>query len=308
KIGRIFSEGAAKWVAFFVSGKSEDAGQYPSIYMLDVADGSVVERIVLDAAASGVGGVPSGQPTVVDSDGNGYLDRIYIGTDKGLLYKVNIPDNPDAVDYGISHCVINLDFTDEASRTVDVDQQYHPIYGSPVVMIDNQISPEGLIDYDLKIFFGTGDSPYYDENINMAETQYHFFAYRDQSPKGECDQSAVSLEWLFELPPGHRIFASAFAAAGQIYFGTSTAETEDPCESVGGGYGLGKIFAFGMDGTQAFEQTVGNIIVAPLVQDEHLYIKTQSLGLQSFGDGEYNNKVRMGGFADFDIKYWREVF
>ena len=63
-----------------------------------------------------------------------------------------------------------------------------------------------------------------------------------------------------------------------------------------------------MDGTQAFEQTVGNIIVAPLVQDEHLYIKTQSLGLQSFGDGEYNNKVRMGGFADFDIKYWREVF
>jgi hypothetical protein len=32
KIGRIFSEGAAKWVAFFVSGKSEDAGAYPSIY------------------------------------------------------------------------------------------------------------------------------------------------------------------------------------------------------------------------------------------------------------------------------------
>jgi hypothetical protein len=45
KIGRIFSEGAAKWVAFFVSGKSEDASQYPSIYMLDIADGSVVERI-----------------------------------------------------------------------------------------------------------------------------------------------------------------------------------------------------------------------------------------------------------------------
>ena len=307
KIGRIFSEGAAKWVAFFVSGKTEDAGLYPSIYMLDVADGNVVERIVLDAAAGGVGGVPSGQPTVVDSDGNGYLDRIYIGTDKGLLYKVNIPDNPDGVDYGISHCVINLDFTDEASNTVDVDQRYHPIYGSPVVMIDNQISPEGLVDYDLKIFFGTGDSPYYDENINMAETQYHFFAYRDQSPKGECDQTAVSLDWFFELPPGHRIFASAFAAAGQIYFGTSTADTEDPCESLDGGYGLGKIFAFGMDGTQAFEQTVGNIIVAPLVQDEHVYIKTQSLGLQSFGDGEYNNRVRMRGFADFDIKYWREI-
>jgi hypothetical protein len=50
------------------------------------------------------------------------------------------------------------------------------------------------------------------------------------------------------------------------------------------------------------------MIVAPLVQDEHLYIKTQSGGLQSFGDGKYNNKVRRGGFADFGIKYWREVF
>ena len=32
---------------------------------------------------------------IVDSDGNGYLDRIYIGTDKGYLYKVNIPDDPE---------------------------------------------------------------------------------------------------------------------------------------------------------------------------------------------------------------------
>jgi Tfp pilus tip-associated adhesin PilY1 len=308
KIGRIFSEGAAKWVAFFVSGKSEDAGAYPSIYILDIADGSVVQRVVLDADASGAGGVPSGQPTAVDSDGNGYLDRIYIGTDKGLLYKVNIPDNPDAVEYGFSHCIINRDFTDDAFNTVDVSQQYHPIYGSPVVSIENQINAEGVIDYDLKIFFGTGDSPYYDENINMADTQYHFFAYRDENSKGECDQDAISLDWFFELPQGHRIFASAFAAAGQIYFGTSTSETEDPCETPAGGGNLGKIYAFSMDGTQAFEQTVGNIIIAPLVQDEHLYIKTQSSGLQSFGDGNYNNEVRMGGFADFDIKVWREVF
>jgi Tfp pilus tip-associated adhesin PilY1 len=275
KIGRIYSEGAAKWVAFFVSGRSEDAGAYPSIYMLDIVDGSVVERIVLDAAASGVGGVPSGQPTVVGSDGNGYLDRIYIGTDKGLLYKVNIPDNPDTVEYGINHCVINLDFTDDAFNTVDVSQQYHPIYGSPVVIIENDITAEGVIDYDLRVFFGTGDSPYYDENINMADTRYHFFAYRDESSKGQCDQDAVSLDWFFELPQGHRIFASAFAAAGQIYFGTSTSETEDPCETPAGGGNLGKIYAFDTEGTQVFSQTVGNMIVAPLVQDEHLYIKTQ---------------------------------
>jgi hypothetical protein len=308
KIGRIFAGGAAKWVVFFVSGKTEDPTLYPSIYILDIADGSLVDRVVLDADAGGVGGVPSGQPTAVDSDGNGYLDRIYIGTDKGLLYKVNIPDNPDAVEYGISHCVINQDFTDDASNTVPALQRNHPIYGSPVVVIDNQITEGGVIDYDLKIFFGTGDSPYYDEDINTADTRYYFFAYRDESPKGECDQNEVYLDWFFELPEGHRIFASAFAAAGQVYFGTSTSETEDPCETPNGAGNVGNIYAFSLDGTQNFEQTVGNMIVAPLVQDKHLYIKTQSNGLQSFGDGIYNNEVHMGGSAEFDLKYWREFF
>ena len=198
-------------------------------------------------------------------------------------------------------------FIDDVSNTVDAGQRYHPIYGSPVVVNKNQVT-EGVIDYDLRIFFGTGDSPYYDEDINTANTRYHFFAYRDESPKGECEQDMVFLDWFYELPEGHRIFASAFAAAGQVYFGTSTSETEDPCEAPNGAGNVGNIYAFGLDGTKNFEQTVGNMIVAPLVQDKHLYIKTQSNGLQSFGDGVYNNEVRMGGSANFDLKYWREVF
>ncbi|MGD9089996.1 MAG: PilC/PilY family type IV pilus protein, partial [Desulfobacterales bacterium] len=112
KIGRILVDGQPVWVAFFVSGKTYDAALYPSIYMINVADGSVVKRVMLDADASGVGGVPSGQPSIVDSDGNGYIDRLYIGTDKGFLYKVNIPDDPDTVKYAFSNTVINRDFTD----------------------------------------------------------------------------------------------------------------------------------------------------------------------------------------------------
>jgi type IV pilus assembly protein PilY1 len=310
KIGRILRNGTAKWVAFFVSGKTYDATLYPSIYMIDIADGSVVERIFLHGHVDGIGGVPSGQPTVIDSDANGYIDRLYIGTDKGFLYKINIPDDPDTVKYGISTCVINTDFTDENAFTVPLDQRLHPIYGSPLAVVENSISTEGTIDYDVRIFFGTGDSPYYDEDINMAATRYYFFAYRDQTKKGQCDDSKVFLDWAFELPEGHRIYSSAFAAAGNIYFGTSTAETEDPCEVSESTalYGLGNLYAFSMDGTKKFEKAVGNSFIAPVVIDKHLYFKSQTAEIQSFGAGVYNNKTIISGFPDIDLKFWREIY
>jgi Tfp pilus tip-associated adhesin PilY1 len=309
KIGRILQNGTARWVAFFVSGKTYDATLYPSIYMIDIADGSVVERIFLHGDPNGVGGVPSGQPTVVDSDANGYIDRLYIGTDKGFLYKINIPDDPDTVKYGISTCVINTDFSDESGGIVPEDQRLHPIYGSPLAVVENTITAEGTIGYDVKIFFGTGDSPYYDEDINMAATRYHFFAYRDQTSKGTCDHNTVFLDWQFELPEGHRIYSSAFAAAGNIYFGTSTAETEDPCENSDATalYGLGNIYAFNQSGTQVFEKTVGNSFIAPTVIDKHLYFKSQKAEIQSFGSGVYNNKTIISGFPEVDLRYWREI-
>ena len=46
RIGRLEANGTAKWVVFFVSGKTADASLYPSIYMIDVADGSLIQKIV----------------------------------------------------------------------------------------------------------------------------------------------------------------------------------------------------------------------------------------------------------------------
>lgn len=307
KIGRILVDGSTRWVAFFVSGKTYDPTLYPSIYIIDISDGSVIERVFLDAESGNVGGVPSGQPAIVDSDGNGYIDRIYIGTDKGYMYKVNIPDDPDLPRYDISQCVINTDYTDDQGNTVPVAQQGHPIYASPAVVVDNRFSHSGEITYDIKIFFGTGDSPYYDEDINTSDTRYHFFAYRDRDQKGGCNETSVFLDWFFELPEGHRIFASAFAAAGNIYFGTATAETEDPCAAAEAGANRGRIYAFTTEGDPRFSSEVGNIIVSPLVEDEHLYFKTPS-GLKSLGSGQYNNKMSGGGTAQSSVSMWREVF
>ena len=308
KIGRILVNGTAQWVAFFVSGKTYDSSLYPSIYILAIADGSVVQRVFLNAETEGVGGVPSGQPTVIDSDGNGYVDRLYIGTDKGLLYKINIPDDPEMAKYPISHCVINLDYMDDDDKILPTNRRRQPIYGSPVAVVENGITTTGKLSYNIMIFYGTGDSPYYNEDINTASTRYNFFAYRDTTPKGQCEEDTVFLDWFYELPQGHRVFASAFAAAGNIYFGTSTSETEDPCEGGGSVDGnQGKIYAFTFEGTPVEEKTVGNIVVTPLVEDEHLYIKTQKSGLRSFGSGQYNNQGLLGGVPEIRRQWWREL-
>lgn len=311
QIGRIVDNSTTRWVAFFVSGRTYNATRYPSIYMIDIADGSVIRRIFLNADAGGIGGVPSGQTTIIDSDGNGYIDRIYIGSDKGYLYKVNIPDDPGIKRYDINHCVINDDFTDDESNEIDADQRWHPIYGSPVAIVENGLNAQGNIIYNIRIFFGTGDSPYYDENIDSGNTRYHFFAYRDRNQKGQCDQNFVHLDWFHEFEAGERIFASAFAAAGNIYFGTSTAETEDPCAGSGDNQSTvsgGVLYALSFEGDLILDQTVGNITASPLVVDQHIYVKSQSMGLRSFGGGPYNNPTIMGGSPQFTMRNWRELF
>jgi Tfp pilus tip-associated adhesin PilY1 len=319
KIGRIVYNGSAKWVAFFVSGNDGryDRTQYPSVYMIDIESGAVLQRIFLNAEPAGIGGVPSGQPTIIDSDGNGYIDRFYIGTDKGFLYKINIPDDPDSAKYSISHCVVNTDYTDEGGSSVSSAWRYQPIYGSPVAVVDNSVNEAGAISYQVRIFFGTGDSPYYAEDINISGTRYHFLAYVDRAPKGNCSASYVSLDWFDELPEGHRVCSSAFAAAGLIYFGTSTANTEDPCENGGlASQNQGEIFAFDMKRpndptapiTPKWHQTVGNVAASLLVEDQHLYLKTPGSGLLSFGHGRYNNEVIFGGWPELRIRVWRELW
>lgn len=48
----------------------------------------------------------------------------------------------------------------------------------------NSVDLSGQMTYDIRLFFGTGDSPYSDEDINFNDTRYAFYAYRDTTAKG----------------------------------------------------------------------------------------------------------------------------
>ncbi|MFH0845772.1 MAG: hypothetical protein V1930_09855, partial [Pseudomonadota bacterium] len=135
----------------------------------------------------------------------------------------------------------------------------------------------------------------------------YFYAYNDHNEKGACDAGTVDLDWLLELPAGNRVWYSAFAAAGNIYFGTSTAETEDPCAAVEANANKGMLYAFSITGKPKFSRQVGNVLAPPVVEDEHLYFRTVD-GLTSLGSGQYNNTVSVGGIGKSALSMWREIF
>ena len=319
KIGRIQVDGVEKWAAFFVSGKTYDENIYPSIYLLDITDGSLIDRIYLDAVAgvpgapSGLGGVPSGQPAIVDSDGNGFIDRLYIGTDKGLMYKVDLSDDPATFWSETSNVVINWDYYDDDAdvvingqpNPVPEAQKWHPIYASPTVVVENGINSDGSTDHNVRVLFGTGDNPYFDEDIDIGTTRYHFFSYLDKAPKGSTDYNLIELDWFYPLDSGQRIFASAFASAGKIYFGTATSDTEDPCD----GSNQGELYTFNLNGDNADNPTrivTGDIVTTPLVEDEHLFVRTTT-GTIMVGGGGFNNQTKVGGFGVTRPVTWREI-
>lgn len=290
-IGRIRVNGQDIFAAFFTSGTNRDPNSHGSVFVVDVATGKLVKRIELKTGISSEdeqtkGNSPSGTPSIVDGDRDGFVDRFYVGDDKGRMYRVNLYENgsDDPDDWKV--CVL-----------ADVGQ---PIYASPAILENSED--------DVEVFFGTGDSPTLEDADES--TRYHFYAFRDTADNDHC--AAGTMVWDFELPPGHRIWASAFAAASRIYFGTTTTETEDPC-AVSEEEGGGRIFALDRnEGTVAMNLQVGNVLSSPIVEDEHLFVKPsasgewpEKKGITIIGDNQYNNP-RLGG-QRVGIKAWREV-
>ncbi len=124
--------GEPKWTAFIATGKMAEKDNYPAVYLIDISNGSVIKRVTLDEdvdlngdgildadeAGYGRGGILSGHPAIVDSDDNGFVDRMYLASSRGLIYKVNIPDNLQDPDVGFTDCVINTDFADPAGSSI----------------------------------------------------------------------------------------------------------------------------------------------------------------------------------------------
>ncbi len=209
------------------------------------------------------------------------------------------------------------------------------VYATPVVYLKNTYNPDGTIaEHHTLIMFGTGDNPYFQEDPNTS-TRYKFYVF-DDTCHAECISDSATLydnarivcsnpisteadaQLKYELPAGHRIWAEAAAAAGRVYFGTATSETEDPCSPTDTrANSTGNVYALDLGELPGQPELVAeNIgrVTALVVEDEHLYLKTTDntggTNVRVVGDGQYNNEVIVG--QTYDVKKvrgsWRQIF
>lgn len=75
---------------------------------------------------------------------------------------------------------------------------------SPCVVVANSLTGSGELQYNVRIFFGTGDSPYVGKDVNMGNTTYHPFTNTVHTAKGSTSVSDIELDWFEALPSGFR--------------------------------------------------------------------------------------------------------
>jgi type IV pilus assembly protein PilY1 len=322
QIGRILDPltGKPKWAAFIATGKMGNKDQYPAVYLIDMSDGSVINRVTLDEAIDlngneildageagyGRGGILSGPPAIVDSNDNGFIDRLYIGSNRGLIYKINLPEDPETPG-NLTHCALNTDFTDTEGSQIPVKQRRNAVYATPTVVVEKGIGEDGNLESRIRIVFGTGESPHENRGVDISDIRNYIISYVDTAAIGECNPTKHELDWFYELEENHQVQAPIVAAAGQLYVGTTTTEVEDQCAAVRKeNVDLGLLTIMDLEGVVYMSRRIGNVHFAPLVEDQHIYLMTPT-GLLSLGSGIYNNALRSFDATSVNVRSWEEV-
>jgi len=322
QIGRILDPltDEPKWTAFIATGIMEGKEKYPAVYLIDMSDGSVIKRVTLDEdvdlngdgvldadeAGYGWGGILSSPPAIVDSNENGFVDRLYVGSNRGFVYKVNLPDEAETPG-NLTQCVLNTDFTDTEGNQIPVKQGRNALYATPTVVVENGIGEDGNLDNRTRIVFSTGGSPNENSGIDTSDTRNYIFSYVDTAATGECNPTKHELDWFFELEENHKVRAPIASAAGQLYVGTTTTEVEDQCATLRTeNRDLGLLTVMDLEGVVYMSRRIGNVHFAPLVEDQHIYL-TMPTGLLSLGSGIHNNELISFGVPIVDARSWEVV-
>ncbi len=218
------------------------------LYMVDIETGKAIyKRELVDPNPSdsrGAGSAAS-DPAAVDTDQDGYLDTIYIGTTRGYLYKADISEPRELFDLG----TLGLKVTDSDWAPFPVfDTGDRPIYHPPAVVFVAQRGQFALA-------FGTGDredlwslAPIAGRLYMILDNDFRRADYLAETlPKKEVDYAALGsinvgdedrhndllrqppFGWFLNLDPRERVISRAFALGGVTIF-SSFQPSEDVTE------------------------------------------------------------------------------
>lgn len=260
---RVVEDGKAadKFVAIIGGGMDAASKLSPKrgtwLFMVDIETGQTIYKRSL------VGAAPS-DPAVLDTDLDGYLDTIYIGTTAGFLYKVDIssPGNLQQVVLPRQRALPPLAIDPPVMRITDVswspfpifDTQSRPIYLPPTAFYVARLNR-------FAVAFGTGDREdlwnfngqegrfflIVDDNFKLGDlprTETNYQEVRpDAADAGASSDFVLTPEagkergWFLRLGEDERVITQAFGLSGIVIFSSYRPDPNDPGQGNGNGGG-----------------------------------------------------------------------
>jgi len=315
EVGKIVKQGEDTWVAFMGSGYDNNPGEEVGnlFYAVDLEDGNSFwsfEAADIDTSASfpNIQNAILSSSSLIDTNQDGYADRVYVGDLDGRVWKVDVSLGYQGPDSWYEEIIYE-------------DSNNYPIISKPVVWINPYSG--GTIPH---LYFGTGG-----DDKAPSEATYSFIAL--------IDGNTPEVEWYLgnpdvlslpqekdkgDLGVGEKVWADPVVADHIVYFSTFTGSMEsvNPCENIAG---TGKLYARFIQavGGTAIGGTAFKTVSEP-VESLTLIVKTRAavtLGERERTQGgarkrevyiqEYDSTIQkleqtIGAFLN--VKSWREIY
>jgi len=258
--GPTLTAGGRRWLLTVSSGLATLAEDL-YLYFIDAVQGTTVSKVKLNVgnggqAAQTLGSV--GPPVMVDSDGDGMIDRVYLADANGRIFKVNTASNQACLIASLGESVY-----------------------APIAV---QVTPGPKV----RVYAAGGNNP----NQPDPTVTYHFFVYEDADAVGACGNATQLLKSL--VPAGQKVWAAPVVAGDQVFFATSTTGSLDVCTD--NGASPGSLFGFNVpvdaQGVALFAPVVfgaGDAVAGLRAYDGHLFVDNLSGTTTLFGAPQWKN-------------------
>jgi type IV pilus assembly protein PilY1 len=237
-IGRIKIEGGdgelyERWVAFIGGGYDPTNTTGNAFFVVDIWTGELIKEFSgLTGGAGKTFSMPS-PPKAVDVNGDGYVDKVYIGSLGNQMWVFDVSFNA-ITKKSVSQWSGKILF-----QAPGAPPNTHPIYSQAAVALD--------WSSNVWVFFGSGDR----EDPRGSTCNERFIAVKDDGkgsyPRGIGDLDNVTNDntfsppsdppykgWFIDLATTEKVLARASVFNGLVYFTTYTPkEVPDACTIAG---------------------------------------------------------------------------
>ena len=236
-VGRVKINGSEKWVGFMGGGQNLSSctgtdcdKRGKGFYVIDLADGTILWSYTRANDATNMNYALPGTPAMVDTDNDGYVDRVYIGDLGGTMWRFKFCSYSSGASCNTANWTGGRLFTGTAGA----------IYSIPSVARDAK--------GNLWVFWGTGDRV----DVTGTTAANKFYAVKDAdaaSPRVLADlinvtsatytDSDTRKGWYVSLAgTGEKVLSDSAVFHGVVYFTSFTPDAGGAGTCSSGGTGL----------------------------------------------------------------------